>query len=110
MNEPRNWLALVIVSLIILVMALSIHPIRAHDHNRPGLDDWYSELKSGKGPCCGGPSVDATTLDGPDWKQKTVTTGSGWKANGMTFRRRPCLPRRTGMAAPWSGRSRATAD
>jgi hypothetical protein len=43
---------------------------RAHDHNKPGLDSWYSGLRSGKGPCCGGPSVDATTLDGPDWETK----------------------------------------
>lgn len=69
-NRVNGWLALMIVSLILLVMALSIHPIRAHDHNRPGLDGWYSELKSGKGPCCGGPSIDATTLDGPDWEAK----------------------------------------
>lgn len=64
------WLALLILSLIVLVLVLSIHPIRAHDRNRPGLDGWYAGLKSGKGPCCGGPSIDATTLDGPDWETK----------------------------------------
>lgn len=42
----------------------------AHDHNRPGLDKWYESLQSGRGPCCGGPSIDATTLDGPDWEAK----------------------------------------
>ena len=55
----------VAIWLILLVSAG-----HAHDHNRPGLDGWYMTLKSGKGPCCGGPSVDATTLDGPDWEAK----------------------------------------
>lgn len=45
-------------------------PAFGHDHNRPGLDSWYSGLKSGKGPCCGGPTVDAKTLDGPEWEAK----------------------------------------
>lgn len=67
-DRVNAWVALIIVSMILLVMALAIHPVRAHDHNRPGLDGWYMSLKSGKGPCCGGPSIDATTLDGPDWE------------------------------------------
>lgn len=67
-DRVNAWVALIIVSMILLVMALAIHPVRAHDHNRPGLDSWYMSLKSGKGPCCGGPSIDATTLDGPDWE------------------------------------------
>jgi len=65
-----GWLVLVIVSLILLVLALSIHPIRAHDHARPGLDSWYSGLKSGKGPCCDGPGVDALHLADVDWESK----------------------------------------
>ena len=65
-----GWLALVIVSLIILVLVLSIHPIRAHDHARPGLDGWYSGLRSGKGPCCDGPGVDALHLADVDWESK----------------------------------------
>ncbi|WP_245309519.1 hypothetical protein [Bradyrhizobium retamae] len=65
-----GWLALIIVSLILLLLALSIHPIRAHDHGRPGLDGWYSGLKSGKGPCCDGPGVDAMHLSDVDWESK----------------------------------------
>lgn len=42
----------------------------AHDHNRPGLDSWYSALRSGKGPCCGGPKIDATVLVDADWQSK----------------------------------------
>jgi hypothetical protein len=26
----------------------------AHDHEHPGLNDWFLNLKSGKGPCCDG--------------------------------------------------------
>lgn len=63
----RAWLTLIGASLVLLLLALWIHPVRAHDHNRPGLDRWYGTLASGKGPCCGGPSVDAKTLDGPEW-------------------------------------------
>lgn len=63
----KGWLALIVLSLALLISALLIHPVRAHDHNRPSLDSWYSSLASGKGPCCGGPTVDAKTLDGPDW-------------------------------------------
>lgn len=66
----NGWLVLILVSVVLLIMALSIHHAGAHDHNRPGLDNWYSSLRSGKGPCCGGPSIDATTLDGPDWESK----------------------------------------
>lgn len=53
---------------VVIWLVLFMSSGRAHDHNRPGLDGWYMSLKSGRGPCCGGPSVDATTLDGPDWE------------------------------------------
>ncbi len=66
----RRWLALFVCSIMLLVMVLTIHFAVAHDHNRPGLDKWYGTLASGKGPCCGGPSVDAKTLDGADWETK----------------------------------------
>lgn len=57
--------AVVFVALMFAVVAAL-----AHDHNKPSLDNWYLGLKSGNGPCCGGPSVDATTLDGPDWEAR----------------------------------------
>jgi hypothetical protein len=66
-ERVSGWLMLVIVSLILLVMALSIHPIRAHDHARPGLNGWYQSLRSGKGPCCDGPGVDAYSLADVDF-------------------------------------------
>ncbi len=55
---------------IVAVAVLLATPALAHMKDRPGLNGWYSGLRSGKGPCCGGPSVDATTLDGPDWESK----------------------------------------
>lgn len=58
-----------LVIAIALVTFLTVYAF-AHDHDRPGLDDWYMNLRSGKGPCCGGPSVDATTLAEPDWEAK----------------------------------------
>jgi hypothetical protein len=64
-----GWLVLVIVSLIVLVMALSIHPIRAHDHGRPELDGWFKSLTSrAKTACCDG--SDATRLDDVDWESR----------------------------------------
>lgn len=67
-DRVSGWLWLILVSVVLLLFALWIHPVRAHDHNRPDLDPWYSTLRSGKGLCCGGPKVDAVTLDGPQWK------------------------------------------
>jgi hypothetical protein len=69
-SRINGWWALLIASLILLALALSINPIRAHDHARPGLDGWYSDLKSGKGPCCDGPGVDALHLADVDWESK----------------------------------------
>lgn len=55
---------------IALALMLLTTSAFAHDHNRPDLDGWYGSLRSGRGPCCGGPTVDAVTLDGPDWDTK----------------------------------------
>lgn len=63
-----RWLLLFLTAAVVL-FALGCCAF-AHDHNRPGLDSWYSGLRSKNGLCCGGPSVDATTLDGPDWDTK----------------------------------------
>ncbi|HYD66153.1 hypothetical protein [Azospirillum sp.] len=60
----NGWLALIIVSLILLAMALLIHvkPARAYDHHRPELDGWFKGLTSRAGAaCCDG--TDATPLD-----------------------------------------------
>lgn len=61
-GKSRLGLALVIIAAVFI-----LKPAFGHDHNKPGLDAWYSGLRSAKGPCCGGPSVDAKTLDGPEW-------------------------------------------
>jgi hypothetical protein len=53
-----------------ILMAVLTYKSFAHDHDRPGLDGWYKDLRSGMGSCCGGPSIDATTLDGPDWEAR----------------------------------------
>lgn len=74
MNEDRwatFWLAVCIVSMIALwVFLASVRPARAHDHDRPNLDSWYSGLRSGKGACCDGPKVDAKYLADADWESK----------------------------------------
>ena len=65
----KRWIASAVAMIAIAVIALFIGKADAHDHSRPFLDGWYSGLKSGKGPCCGGPTIDAKTLDGPDWER-----------------------------------------
>jgi hypothetical protein len=55
---------------VAILLVLLVAPARAHDHARPGLDGWYSGLKSGKGPCCDGPGVDALHLAEVDWESK----------------------------------------
>lgn len=70
------WSAIKIESnLAIAVMTIGIITILssaafAHDHDRPGLSDWYSGLRSGKGPCCDGPGKDAIHLESDDWESK----------------------------------------
>jgi hypothetical protein len=54
----------------ILFGSILPRPVHAHDRNKPELDDWYRSLRSGKGPCCGGPSEDATHLDEMQWRTK----------------------------------------
>jgi hypothetical protein len=41
-----------------------------HDHSRPDLNEWYRSLHSSKGPCCGGPDEDATSLNDLQWRTK----------------------------------------
>lgn len=66
-ERVSGWIVLVIVSLVLLVMVLSIHPIRAHDHARPGLNEWLKTLHSkSKAWCCDGTDTDAIE----DWETK----------------------------------------
>ena len=62
-----GW-AMGLACIALLAAALTTKPVRGHDHNHPDLDGWFMGLRSGLGPCCGGPKVDATTLDDNDWE------------------------------------------
>lgn len=68
-DRVSGMVALAVVALLILLMALTIHPISAHDHHRPELDGWFKGLESrAKASCCDG--TDATRLDDVDWESK----------------------------------------
>ena len=65
----RAWLSLIVVSVILLVMAIMIHPAFPHDHNHPERNDWLKSLYAKGGAwCCNGDDV--TYLDGSDWETK----------------------------------------
>lgn len=59
-------MALACVAL--LIAAVTVAPVHGHDHARADLDSWFGGLRSGLGPCCGGPKVDATVLEDADWQ------------------------------------------
>lgn len=66
-ERVSGWMVLIIVSLFLLVMALSIHPIRAHDHGRSSLIDWLKTLQNRNNAlCCNGDDTDAIE----DWEAK----------------------------------------
>jgi hypothetical protein len=46
-------------------LAMCIKDARAHDHQRPDLDQWFRTLYSDKGPCCD--SGEASRLEDVDW-------------------------------------------
>lgn len=64
------WKILICAAILIAVLAVVVTRALAHDHARPGLDGWYQSLRSGKGPCCDGPGVDATHLSDADWESR----------------------------------------
>jgi hypothetical protein len=67
-----GWIITILASVIALIFLVSslVSRAHAHDQNKPELDSWYRSLQSGKGPCCGGPSEDATHLDELQWRSK----------------------------------------
>lgn len=68
-----GWIIFILAAMIALVFLVSalIGQAKAHDQNKPGLDDWYFSLRSkGGSPCCGGPSEDATKLEELQWRTK----------------------------------------
>lgn len=55
--------------LVLAGLIFSFSPARPHDHARPELDKWFTDLRSkGGAPCCDG--TDATSLADPDWELK----------------------------------------
>ena len=66
------WMVLIVVSLILLVMALSVHPIRARDldgrYAASPLKQWFDSLRSEKGPCCS--DADGSAVSDADWESK----------------------------------------
>ena len=48
-------------SLMLIAALIAIH---AQGH--PGLDNWFNNLRSEKGPCCS--FVDGFTVEDPDWE------------------------------------------
>lgn len=72
MNRAAQLIALgmALACVALLIAAVTIAPAHGHDMDHPELDGWYMGLRSGLGPCCGGPKVDATTLDDNDWEAK----------------------------------------
>lgn len=64
--NSNTALACLVAGVVVILSSVAF----AHDHNRPGLDDWYSGLRSGKGPCCDGPGEDAVHLESDDWESK----------------------------------------
>lgn len=64
--DSNTALGLIILGVVVIFTST----VFAHDHDRPGLNDWYTSLKSGKGPCCDGPGKDAKHLSSEDWESK----------------------------------------
>ena len=63
----RDWLTLIVASLLLLLFALWQHPVRAHDHGRPGLLEWMKGLQSkSRALCCDGNDTDQIE----DWETK----------------------------------------
>lgn len=61
------WLALIAAGLVALMLVLTAHFARAHDHDRPELTPWLKSLHAkDKTWCCDGNDTDAIE----DWETK----------------------------------------
>jgi hypothetical protein len=65
-DETARWRSVLKLGCAVLVVVLAAPFGHAHDHQRPDLNDWFTKLRSGKGPCCDG--SDAVSLEDPDWE------------------------------------------
>jgi len=74
MEAAERWLALALLSFVVLCMCLIGMAAQAHDHNRPELNEWFRSLHSkGGAPCCDAGDFDtgsAKRLDDIDWDSK----------------------------------------
>lgn len=64
--EANTPICIMAIGMVLIFTSMAF----AHDHDRPGLGDWYSGLRSGRGPCCDGPGKDATHLESDDWESR----------------------------------------
>lgn len=83
-------LTFIVVVFLVAIVFLAL-PARAHDHNRPDLDQWYRGLGSGRSPCCTGAEEGVKLVDA-DWRMDhldgcKVTTGEiyGGNAQGTQY-------------------------
>ncbi|TPQ36902.1 hypothetical protein C2U70_11855 [Bradyrhizobium guangdongense] len=67
-GSATRWRGVRSACFALLLVTFAAPLVRAHDHNRPDLNDWFMKLQSGKGPCCDG--TDAVSLEDPDWEAK----------------------------------------
>lgn len=102
-DSPRAIrIFLAVVALIVLAMFLHHRPARAHDRERPDLDDWYHGLHSDAGAwCCEG--KEANHLADVDWESKdghyrVRVDGQWWDVpEGAVITK----PNRDGRAMAW---------
>lgn len=67
----RAWLALIGGSVVLLLAALWIHPVRARDDGQYAaspLKPWFDSLASKKGLCCS--DADGSAVSDADWETK----------------------------------------
>ena len=73
MPEMNRWLVLIGISIALLLMALSIHPVRSRDldgrYAQSPLKGWFDQLKNKDGAlCCS--DADGTAVSDADWEVK----------------------------------------
>jgi hypothetical protein len=78
-----------ILVFIIVIAGIIVYScsVRAHDHNRPDLDQWYRGLGSGRSPCCTGAEEGVKLVDA-DWRMEhldecKVTDGQVYGGNAL---------------------------
>jgi hypothetical protein len=77
MRVFRLALVMLFVATSVFACTMQVHKARAHDHDRPDLNEWMSKLESPRSTCCSGDDAQAV-----DWRGKAdgdckVTSGNG---------------------------------